>query len=254
MASTSEVGHAKNIANFEDLISFSTGYGANYNPSKTALQLPQLSSLFTTAQTNLDNVTTTNTAYNTAVNARVQAFEGIKKLATKLVNALEATDASKQTVNDAKGFNKKIQGTSGKLTKADAGKMAAPIDTTMPVPVDPKVISNSQQSYDNIVEHFSKLINVLATEPSYNPNETPLQTATLNAQLTNLKNTNTAVSNAYTTVSNARIARDKSLYEPKTGLCDIAQDVKNYVKSVYGASAAEFKQISGLQFKTPKKK
>ena len=37
-----ETGHAKNIANFQDLIAFCTGYGATYNPTKTALKLPQL--------------------------------------------------------------------------------------------------------------------------------------------------------------------------------------------------------------------
>ena len=31
MASTSETGHAKNVANFQDLIEFVTGYGATYN-------------------------------------------------------------------------------------------------------------------------------------------------------------------------------------------------------------------------------
>ena len=40
MASTSEVGHAKNVANFQDLIEFVTGYGATYNPSKSSLKLP----------------------------------------------------------------------------------------------------------------------------------------------------------------------------------------------------------------------
>lgn len=29
MASTSETGHAKNVVNLQDLISFVTGYGAN---------------------------------------------------------------------------------------------------------------------------------------------------------------------------------------------------------------------------------
>jgi hypothetical protein len=42
MASTSETGHAKNVANFQDLISFVTSYGATYNPSKNGLKLPQL--------------------------------------------------------------------------------------------------------------------------------------------------------------------------------------------------------------------
>lgn len=248
MASTSEVGHAKNIANLEDLISFCQGYGAAYNPSKAALQIAQLQNLLTTCGTNLDNVTTSSTAYNNAVNARVQAFEGLAKLCTRLVNALEATDASKQTIADARGYNKKMHGKSSKLTKADAGKIPNPELASTPAPESAKTISTSQQSYDNIIEHFSKLINVLATEPSYNPNETPLQTATLNTQLTGLKNANTNVINAYTTVSNARIARDKSLYAPKTGLCDIVLDVKNYVKSVYGATAPEYKQLSALKF------
>lgn len=34
MASTSETGHAKNVANLQDLISFVTGYGATYNPTR----------------------------------------------------------------------------------------------------------------------------------------------------------------------------------------------------------------------------
>lgn len=260
MASTSEVGHAKNIANFEDLISSCAGYGATYNPSKVSLQVTQLQSLLTSTRTNLANVINTNTAYNNAVNERVHAFEGLKKLATKLVNALEATDASKSTINDAKMYNTKMQGKSAKSTKADAGKMTkadsgktGTVLATDPAPESPKTISTSQQSYDNIVEHFSKLIDVLATEPSYNPNEVALQTATLSAQLTDLKNKNTAVINAYTTVSNARISRNKSLYDDKTGLCDIAQDVKNYVKSIYGATAPEYKQISSLKFSKLKK-
>jgi hypothetical protein len=39
MASTSETGHAKNVANFQDLIAFVKGYGTTYNPSKSALKL-----------------------------------------------------------------------------------------------------------------------------------------------------------------------------------------------------------------------
>ena len=163
MASTSEVGHAKNIANLEDLISFCTGYGTAYNPSKTALQLTQLNTLLTTAQSNLLAVTTNNTTYNNAINTRVSVFEGIRKLSTRLVNALAATDAIKQTIDDAKGFNKKIQGTGGKLTKADAGKISNPEETASTETSESKSISNSQQSYDNIVEHFSKLIDVFNT-------------------------------------------------------------------------------------------
>ena len=35
MASTSETGNAKNVANFQDLVAFVTAYGVTYNPSST---------------------------------------------------------------------------------------------------------------------------------------------------------------------------------------------------------------------------
>ena len=50
MASTSETGHAKNIANFQDLISFCQGYGTLYNPTKESLKIPQLQELYQLAQ------------------------------------------------------------------------------------------------------------------------------------------------------------------------------------------------------------
>lgn len=53
MSSTSEVGHAKNVANFQDLIEFVTAYGTTYNPSKNALKLPQLIALKASADATL---------------------------------------------------------------------------------------------------------------------------------------------------------------------------------------------------------
>lgn len=250
MASTSETGHAKNVANFEDLISFCQGYGAAYNPSKNSLKLAQLQTQLTSVKTNITSVINTSVAYNNAVNARMIAFNGLKKLSTRLVNALDVTNASKELVKDAKTVNAKVQGS--KLTKADAGKTAKSIDPNDPVIETPKTISSSQQSYDSLVEHFSKMIAILATEPTYVPNENELKIVTLNTQLTNLKNTNTAVTNAYTTVSNSRIARNQSLYNPTNGLCATAKEVKAYVKSLFGATSPQYKQISGIEFKTVK--
>lgn len=248
MASTSEKGHNKNIAHFSQLIQFCQSYGATYNPNKNSLKVPQLQTQLTSVQTNFDAVNNTSIAFNNAVNARKDAFKDLKKLGTRLVNALDVTDASKQLVKDAKTVNAKLQGTGGKLTKADAGKVA----TNAEVTETPKTISNSQQSYDNLIDHFSKIIAILATEPTYLPNETELQLTTLNTQLTNLKNLNTAVANAYTTVSNARIARNQSMYNPTVGMCQVAKEVKAYVKSVFGATSPQFKQVNKLEFKVIK--
>ena len=70
MPSTSEVGHAKNVANFTDLIAYCNAYGATYNPSHAPLQLAALNTLLTSAQNQLTNVTTAKNAFDTATGNR----------------------------------------------------------------------------------------------------------------------------------------------------------------------------------------
>ena len=250
MASTSETGHAKNVANFENLVSFVVGFGATYNPSKVTLKVPALQTQLASCKANIASVTSTSVAFNNAVNARMTAFDGLKKLSTRLLNALDATNASTQLVKDFKTVNAKVQGS--KLTKADAGKTAKLIDPNAPVVETTKTISSSQQSYSSLIEHIATIITILSTEPTYVPNENELKVITLNTLLTSLKNTNTAVINAYTTVSNARLSRDQSLYNTTNGLCETAKEVKMYVKSLYGATSPQYKLISGLEFKSRK--
>ena len=243
MASTSETGHAKNVANLQDLISFVIGYGTTYNPTKNSLKLAELNALVATSQTNLADVITKNTAYNGKVNDRVIAFKDLKSLSTRLINALQTTDATTQKVADAKAFNKKMQG-------VRATAITTPTDPNTPAPT---TISTSQQSYDSQIQHLAGIISVLESETSYAPNETDLQIATLTAKQTDLTAKNNAVANAYTNVSNSRISRDTTLYATTTGLFDIATEVKKYVKSIYGATSPQFAQVKGIEF-TKKRK
>jgi hypothetical protein len=238
MPSTSEVGHAKNVANFQDLISFATGYGATYNPTKTALKLPQLAAILTASQTSLADVVTKNTAYNNKVNERVIAFKDLKPLSTRLVNALQTTDATTEKIADAKGFNKKLQGVRAKATTTQA-------DPNAPAPT---TISTSQQSYDQQIQHLAGIISVLQSETSYAPNENDLKIATLTAKQTDLTAKNNAVATAYTNISNSRIARNTTIYGVETGLFDVATEVKKYVKSVFGTTSPQFAQVKGIEF------
>ena len=242
MASTSEVGHAKNVANFQDLIEFVTGYGATYNPSKSSLKLAQLVALKATAETKLTDVISKNTNYNNKVNERMVAFSNLKSLSTRLVNALQTTDATTATINDAKTFNRKMQG-----KKASASQ--TPTDPNAPAPT---TISTSQQSYDQLIQHLTGLKSVLEEEPSYTPNETDLQVATIDAKIADLTAKNTAVSTAYTNISNSRISRNETLYTSDNGIFETASEVKKYIKSVFGASSPQYNQVSGIKFSKPK--
>ena len=238
-----ETGHAKNVANFQDLIAFCTGYGATYNPTKNALKLPQLNTLFTSGQNTLTDVIAKNTAYNNAVNARIASFNGLRILCTRIISALQTTDATPEKIADAKGFNRKIQG-------QRSTKVATPVDPSTPAPT---TISSSHQSYDQLIQHFAGLISVLQSEPSYAPNENDLKIATLTAKQADMTAKNTALATAFTAISNSRIARDKVLYKETTGLVDTAKAVKLYIKSIFGARSAEYAQVSVIEFKKVKK-
>ena len=242
MASTSEVGHAKNVANFQDLIEFVTGYGATYNPSKNSLKLPQLLALKTSAEAKLTDVISKNTNYNNKVNERMVAFSNLKSFSTRLVNALQTTDATTETINDAKGYNRKMQGKKTSTTQT-------PTDPNAPAPA---TISTSQQSYDQLIQHLAGLKSVLESEPSYTPNETDLQVATIDAKIADLTAKNTAVATAYTNISNSRISRNETLYTGTNSIYETATEVKKYIKSVFGASSPQYKQVSGIKFSKPK--
>jgi hypothetical protein len=238
-----ETGHAKNVANFQDLIAFCTGYGATYNPTKNSLKLHQLTTLHTSATNALADVVAKNTGYNNAVNARITSFDGFRALCTRLINAFQTTDATAEKIADAKGFNRKIQG-------QRSTKIAAIVDPTTPAPT---TISSSHQSYDQLIQHFAGLISVLQSEPTYAPNENDLKIATLTAKQADMSAKNTALATAYTAVSNSRIARDKVLYKETTGLVPIATDVKKYIKAVFGATSAEYRQVKSIEFTKPRK-
>ncbi|SKC11898.1 hypothetical protein SAMN05660477_03138 [Soonwooa buanensis] len=234
MSSTSEVGHAKNVANFQELIGYCTAYGTAYNPSKTALQLTSLNTLLASAKTELTNVTTAKNTFDTVTGDRQVAFEPLKSLATKVYNSISVTDATEQTLADAKTINNKLQ-----------GKRANP---TSQSPNPDNQVSVSRQSYDSLTENFSSLLDLVSSIPSYTPNEADLNTTSLTTFRDNLQTANTNVINAEVAYSNARISRDNILYSKDSGLVEIAMDVKNYVKSVFGATSPQYKQVSGIKF------
>ena len=244
MASTSETGHAKNIANFQDLISFCEGYGATYNPTKESLKIPQLQALYQEAQNKLNEAKTQKSAFNNATNERRNAFSNLKPLSTKIVNAFAVSGADALAVSNAKSVNKKLQGSTSK-------KEAEPTAKTETTEVA-KTISTSQQSYDRLIDHFANMIQVLEQNTVYAPNEEDLKVETLQTKLTELKNKNTNLINAYTSYSNAMIDRNQTLYNPLTGLTQTAKEVKQYIKSIFGATSPQYKQVSGLEFKVVK--
>jgi hypothetical protein len=247
MVSMSETGHSKNVANLDELISSVKGYGTAYNPTKASLSLPGLQYLSTCAKDAVITVNAALPAYSNAVAAREVAFAPLNKLVTRVINALIATDTSRQVDVSAKTLVRKIQGrrASAKMTEEDKKALAAEGK-------EATQISSSQMSYDSRLNNFDKLIKLLSSVALYVPNEKELTVAALTTMYNDLKIKNSDVITASTPLSNARIIRNEILYKENTGLVDIALDTKSYIKSLFGATSPLFKQVSKLEFRTIK--
>ena len=245
MPNTNETGHAKNVANLEELIAFIESYGDKYNPSRDDIKTPALKALLQNGKDAIHAVNLLLPPYSNAVAARNVAFSPVEKLSTRILNAVKATDTASQVDDNAKTIVRKLQGVRAtpKLTEeqkkelTDAGKSA-------------KEISASQQSFDNMLDNLDKLIQLLQSIPQYTPNEEDMKVEALQALYDDLSAKHAAVKIALAPLSNARIARDEVLYKPLAGIVDIAFDTKTYIKSAFGASSPQYKQVSGLIFRS----
>ncbi len=240
MASTSETGHAKNVANLQKLTEQVNVYTL-YNPPVDNLKIANLQTLYTDASTKLNEVEDKRNANKNAITLRQSAFENLKPTATKIINHLAILGLPQGTIDQAKSLNRLIQGGQKKET-------APIVEGKEPA----KTVSTSRQSYTQQAENFGILLQLLGTISAYNPNEDDLTFANLNTYKESLMSATQSVDQTEAELNNKLIERDQILYADGTGLYTIAQNVKKYVKSIYGATSPEYTNVSGIEFTTRK--
>lgn len=248
MPRTSEKGHAKNVANLSKLIEVCKGFAAKYNPAKTALKMVNLETKLTDSKADLQEIKDTAQAETTVRNNRKISFKERTKLSTRYLAAIKISEGvSDETIENATSIHKKVRGE--RITDLPKAK------TTEGTPTEDNTISTAQLSFTNIVDHYKKyktLITSLGT--NYAPNEIDINLAALTAKITEWETLNNQVDKVETASKNALIKRNKNFYSDKTGIPDLGADVKEYVKSVYGAGSPEHKLVSKISFTKPSKK
>lgn len=236
MASTSETGHAKNVANLQKLTEQVTVYTL-YNPPVDNLKVAVLQTLYATASAKLNEVEDKRNANKNAITVRQSAFENLKSTATKIINHLEILGLLSGTIDQAKSLNRVIQGGQKKtVTPPEEGKEAT------------ATVSTSRQSYTQMADNFGILLQLLGTIPTYNPNEDDLKLTNLETYKNSLVSSTQSVDQTEAELNNKLIERDQLLYADGTGLYSIAQNVKKYVKSLYGANSPEYTNVSAIKF------
>lgn len=241
MSTQSDSGHAKNVANFEDLLTRVRSLGAAYNPSKAGLTLTNLEAQHAAANATLKSLAAELPLYQQAVDAKQAAFAPLSKLVTRAVNMFRASVSNQAEVESAENLANKIRGISAAKRKVTA-EGAEPV----------KKISTSQLSADMQLANLASFIEVLAAHASYQPNETDLSVTALQAFYADLAQKTQAVTQAQVRVETARLNRNNALYTPGTGLVDLGQGVKTYVKAAFTPTSANYSPILSLEFRKGK--
>ena len=234
MASTSERGHAKNVANLNTLITYLTSLEAKYNPTKEAINVANLQTLYNDCSTAMGNIKIVLPPYSTAVDKQELAFKPLSKLTTKILNSYATVVEDKAQLQTAISLKNKITGSGIKPKK--------------PANPDEDTVSQSRLSYDNRVDNLLALIKVLENDSSYKPNEPELQIASLTTYANDLKTKTEAVDTELAKVLIAKEQRNLLLYSSKTGLLDRVKDIKTYIISVYGTNSPQIRYINKLKF------
>ena len=243
MAARSEISHEKNVANFDVLIAFVLSKLAVFKPSKSSIQLPSLQYVSQNAKNAMKLVFDAFSVNSSAIAARKVAFAPFSKLITRVINSLESTDTSSMVDDQARTIVRKLQGTRATPKKTAEEKKALEAEGKV---VNEK--SNAQLGFDDRIANFDKLISLLASIPLYTPNEPELQVAGLTAHYNNLKTLNDTVVSTHQSYVDALLLRHEVFYQQNSGLVDLAMDTKSYIRSLFGASSPEYKQISKLRF------
>lgn len=244
MVSISETGHAKNLANFDELAVRAAGLGSGYNPILECIKCNSMKAKSVSAHDAINAVKAALPVWSNAIAAREKAFAVLNSIVTRVVNALIGSGADQKIVANARTIARKINGARAKR-KLTAEEKQALKDQGQAV----AEISSSQMSYDNRIDNLNGLVHLLESIPGFEPNEPDLKPAALRAYVEDLRNKNNAVVLAADPLKSARILRNQVLYDEKTGLVATALMAKAYIKSVFGASNPVYKSISSLTFR-----
>lgn len=239
-----EAGHAKNVANFASYISIATTFGTVYKPPVSQIEIAAMQSRLTDFETARNAVIPKASAETLALNARQEVFERLGPLVTRIVSAAAVSVNDQLFSNDLRTIARKLQGRRAKAKVKDD-------PSTPDIDESKQSISASQMSFDNRIDHFEELINLLQSSGLYNPNEADLQISALETMLNDMKAKNTTAVNAVNEARAARIARDEVLYNDTDGIIALANLVKKYVKSLFGAQSPQYKQLTALKFRKP---
>ena len=236
MASVSETGHNKNVANFASAIQVLVEMGNLYNPTNPNLLLANLNPVKTNLGGTITFLNNKKPVYKNAVANREILIAELPSRLTMSLNYAKSTNISQTNKENLSSQVKKMRG----------DKKAKVVN---PETAEGDSISTSQMSYDSRIANFDTYISQLSSLAEYNPNETVIQIADFQNYHQKLINSSTLVNSAGNELITGRKNRNDILYNNQINVIQLMRDIKAYLKSLGSAAEPYYKAIVKLQFK-----
>ena len=236
MASTSEVGHAKNVANLGSGIQILQEMGSLYNPSNTNIKLVNLLPIKTAIDTSIVALNNKIPIYKNAVADREIAIAPLGKKSTKVLNYSKSINISATDKENIAHQVKKIRGDSK-------------VKNINPETTEATGISTSQMSYDSRIANLDILINMASSHSEYEPNEGDIRITNLQTYQQELTTLSGLVNSAGNELLTARLNRNNILYFSENNVVKLMNEVKAYLKSLGQEGLPYYKAFLKLKFK-----
>jgi hypothetical protein len=242
--STQQASIGSNNVNFNELIDLVSTFGVKYNPVRPELTIPLLNQLKISAATLAGLVIAADNAKKKSISVRNVAFKGIDGWVTRINSAYSISGAPEPSIQQVASLAREFKGIRASKKPTAEEKAAA---KTEGKELKTNVLHNT--TFDKKIENFGNIFDYLKNSQEYGPNESDITIDALQAKLTEMKTTNSNCKKSLIDWNMAIISRDTVMFSDGTGLVDIAQDVKQYVKSVFGATSVQYKSVSKLKFR-----
>jgi hypothetical protein len=240
----SETGHAVNASNFTRLKERVNILGGTYSPPTTDISAANIDAKDLRIQQVLGEFLGRSGPWVVAVTNRSTAMKVVNPLVTKIVNEVMVCDVTDDYKSSVRSLANEIRG-----IRATAKINMEPGDPGMPTNKTIVQISASQQGFDNKLFNLEKLLEMLKAQPNYTPTEPGLMLPAIQSVIDNLKLKNKAVTETTPLLDNARIARNKEMYDKVAGGNVLAGKVKRYFKAMFGGNSAEYHAVAKLKFR-----
>lgn len=172
---------AKFINNLQTLIDFIKTYGNAYNPAQDYLQIPYLENLLATAKQLVIEDFQRTQQQKQKLKEQTLAYSDLRILFKRIVDFIPLTTDSKYSIEQAKAYNRKMQ---GKLAPSTIQRHKR--NNTPPE----KIRKPNKPSQFSQLIYFSELLQFVKHIPTYKPYHIDLEIITLTQFKSNIELTN----------------------------------------------------------------